>query len=764
MTCGRTHEEIEVAQGEEELPLVAADSACGAEDVGFEFDEHGALSRVYHDPTIVSAVTAVQPLQPAVVAGPITAIPLSGPCSLGSLNGSWLLEILPTTPSIFQLRGPMRIEASQQLLRISGDIYLRKLLISTAVPVAPNAPVVANPLIIKKNWYPAFPQSEYRWYFRSLGVSYLKGKLVFKFERHLWSTSQQEFIQTDTGSMEFTCNVSLIKPVWAPQPTLKMTGTANIGGQKYNVTATKTSPYYRGCLVEVDVMTNRQFPASATSCDGGQTHTFTGVYRTSAGMDFRAVVNEVNVPEDPVLSTAEMHNLLATHRSLSAGGDNWHLWLLVGSRMDGTLGIMFDTGNPPHREGAVGFYDPTLSNIDIIMASARGKKLGEVPLAFLRTLIHEAGHAFNLYHPKHDIHGIPVSTTIMNQTGDVMGFATAANPYPCNATMAFNEHNRTSLIHSPDPQVKPGWKEFGWGHGSAWSGIAEPVDALGIDQGYLVTQGMRLDLRVPGEARRGEFVWANITVTNTDDMPRLVTSALNLSEGDLKIDVTPPNGCSFEARDVVVVCGDRRFVELQPGESITGQVQLFYTPRGLTFDQPGTYEFRAELDVGDPMGGTLRSEPVQVVIKPAVTDQERELERLAMDPAVGLSLALGDIGTDTAALDKLTTLVDRFPKTDTGAASAMVVVNSLARDLRDVRTGRVIRPADEAQAGRALDAALKGRDAANVASLAAAVVSPRETSAPLLDRVQTSLKKARKGTYAEEDIALAGKILSDHLS
>jgi hypothetical protein len=41
-------------------------------------------------------------------------------------------------------------------------------------------------------------------------------------------------------------------------------------------------------------------------------------------MDFR-VVNEIDVPDDPLLTTPELHTLLTTHRSLSAGGHNSHL-------------------------------------------------------------------------------------------------------------------------------------------------------------------------------------------------------------------------------------------------------------------------------------------------------------------------------------------------------------------------------------------------------------------------------------------------------
>jgi hypothetical protein len=741
-------------------PLIPAGAGCGEDEGMLVFDEDGVLT--HHLP--MRAPESSIGVEPRPIR-PIEPLPLVRPCSRLALKGSWLISFTPQGPHLPQaIRGPMRIEVEPTRLRVSGDIYVKRFLLPPVIgqPVLAE-PFVAGSLVIQKNWYPAFPQSEYRWYFRSLGVTYAAGTLTFRFERRVWSTSAQEFVSTDTGSITLRCEQTLIRPIGAPQPTLQMQGSAAIGSARYNVTATKTSPYYRGCLVEVDVMTNRQWPVVAQSCDGGQIFTFTGVYRVS-GMDFRAAVNEINVPEDPLLTIAELHNLLATHRSLSAGGDNWHLWLLVGSRMDSTLGIMFDTGNPPHREGAVGFFDPTLPNSTLIHSSARGKKLGEAPLAFLRTLIHEAGHAFNLFHPKHDVHKPPIGTTIMNQTGDVIGFASTTNPYPCNAAMAFNEHNRSSLVHSPDPQVKPGWKEFGWGHGTVWSGIAEPIDAAGLDEGLPPPDGLRLDVELPAEVHRGEFVLATVSVTNVGTAPREVTAALNLAEGDLRMHVTTPAGEVIDARDVVVVCGIRRMVTLQPGESLVGQVQLFYTPHGLTFDQPGHYLVTAELDVGDQVGSVLQSDLHEVVIQPTTTESERDLERLSMDPGVGLALALGDFGTDQPAQERLAAVVDRFAATDTGAACAMVLANALSRDLRDARTRQVVRAADPDAADRAFEAAIKGRDAVRVTRLATAVVSPREFAAPLLERVQTRLKRARRGTYAEEDVTLAGKLILDHMA
>lgn len=729
--------------------LLFQESGSCEGDGNFTYDEKGSF-------------VLDQPIQPM--------FPFGRPCSLSTLNGSWLLTLTSTRPlSLWQIRGPMRIEAQPQRLRVSGDIYVKQLIIlpqpgvvSPALNPELTSPFIPGSLVIRRNWYPAFPQSEYRWYFRSTGVKYSGGKLIFQFERHLWNNTSQSFVSQDEGWMEFQCQQTLvIHPIGAPQPTIEMKGTAMVGGSQYNVTATKTSPYYRGCLVEVDVMTKRQWPENAASCEGSQTLTFNGVYQ-EAGMDFRAVVNEIDVPEDPLLTVPEMHTLLATHRP-AASGDNWRLWILVGSHFgNDSLGLMFDTGNPPHREGVLGFYDPTLPNIDIILSSARGKKLGETPMAFLRTLVHEAGHAFNLYHPKHDVHSIPIGTTIMNQTGDVMQFATTANPYPCNAAMSFNDHNLTSLIHSPDPQVKPGWKEFGWGHGSVWSGVAEPVDVLGFGASEPEARDLKLKIDIPEEAIRGEFVIATVIVTNTGNTARDITTALNLSEGDLLMDVTTPSGDVIDVRDVVLVCGIRRMVTLEPGDQFSGTMQLFYGPHGLTFDQPGRYKVRAELSVGD--GTVVMSDYVKFTIRPAITDNEREIEMLTMDKKVGLSLALGDFGTDSSVYENLMKVAEKSPGTETGAVSAMVVANSLARDLRDICNAQLLRQKDEDEAKRVLDMALKERSAVSTARLSTAVVSPREVNAPLLDMVQRHITKTEESLYADDDKERAVMLIRDHLA
>jgi hypothetical protein len=630
------------------------------------------------------------------------------------------------------------------VLRISGDIYTRRNLIST-----PAQTLVAQPVM---PWYPQLPPSEYAWYFRSTGCVYANGTLQFSLARHLWNRTTQDFVSTDTGTMQLSCQRSLI--IQRNVPTV-MTGTATIGGQSYTVRATQTSSLQRGCRVEVDVMRNRKWPGAASLCSGAAV-TFESVYAT-AGWDIRLSVDQLNIPEDAELTNAELQTLLANNRAPASAATDWRLWLLVGSNMGGLFGLMFDDDAIP-REGAVGFADPTFGTSSTIEASARGKALDDVPLAFLRTLVHEAGHAFNLFHPKHDVHAPPIGTTIMNQTGDVMGFATVSNPYPCTATMAFDDHSRTSLLHSPDPQVRPGWKNFGWGHGSLSAGVPAPVDADGLSN-VDDTEDLRLDVVLPDAVHVGEYVYAEVTVTNVGEAPREVTTRLNLAEGDLRFLRRRPDGRLDQVRDVVVACGPRPTATLEPGQSMSSRVQVFFTSVGWTFEEPGIHDVVAELDTGDGLA-IVRSAPIRLQVRMPGTEEERDIANATLDRSVGRALALGDFGSDTAARDKLVACAEAHADADTGAACALVLANALSR--RHVEFAAegsdTVRAPDASEARKYLDLAVQGRSAEKVLALATTVASPVERDAPVVANALARVKRARKGkadVAKAEDLAAA---------
>lgn len=747
------------------LPLIPDDCGQDAEDL--IYDETGALTyrRLRESPVYGTA-----PI------GPATRIPLSRNCSLAALNGSWNITIRPRMGFLGgQLRGPMRLEAADGVLRVSGDLYYKQWAWARSVigsrTVFPRGDLglgddaedhqmaTAGAVAYwNRNWYPHYPFDEYSWYFRSTGASYAGGELYFPLMRHIWNKSSQEFVSTEAGWMRFNCSRSIVTSRWYPQPTLKMTGEAMIGGKLHVVTATKTSSYYRGAVVEVDVMTDRSWPATA----GG--HTFSGTYRGD-GIDLAINMSQTNIPEDNTLTDAELHTLLSGWRDISDIGNTWRIWTLVGSKRSGsnTFGLMFDQA-APHREGCVSYTDAMFGSFSSLKPSAKNKRLGDVPVGHLRTLVHEVGHVLNLYHPKHDVHNPGIGTTIMNQTGDVMGQATVGNLYPDNATFAFSEHNRTSLIHSPDPQVAPGWKPFGWGHGSLFSGLATPTDAVGLTQAVSGDDAIELDIEVPPHVVRGEFIIAHVTVTNRSESNVRVSSALNLSEGDLEIDVTTPSGLDLVLRDVVQVCGHADAIDLAAGESLRRTVQLFYGNNGHVFDEAGRYEMRARFvpDAGADI--TVDSGVVSTTVLEPTTDDERAIADLSMNPDVGLSFALGDFAHYDEAGAKLKEISEGYATTDTGTAAALVLANAYGRTFRDVREGSVLRRRNAAEVSSALDLAMEDIDLVDLAEIATTIPSAGDKEAPVIPELMDRMSGGGAAALDTPDSAVAIKILEDFTS
>jgi hypothetical protein len=624
------------------------------------------------------------------------------PCPIEVLNGSWLLEVQPGVPVAPQVRGPLRIEVGASSLRVSGDIYTRHAA-ATGAPPDPPSP-----------GYPSFPMAQYSWYFRSSGATYADGTLTVAIVRHLWNPATQEFLSTDPGTLTLSFLVA----------AQELRGTLRIGGTTSAARAVKTSELYRGCHLEVDAMVNRRFPVSAT-IGSGAVATLRSVY-ASAGWDVTVTTDEIDVPDDPSLTVAELQTLIAAHRQ-SFPDEVWRLWLLVGSAQGTTFGLMFDDDSAP-RQGAVGFADARFDDRPLIAAAARKQPLHAVPSAFLRTLIHEAGHAFNLFHPKNDVHAPGLGTEIMNQTGDVMGFATEANPYPDNAAFVFSEHDRQSLIHSPDPQVRPGWKNFGWGHGSLSAGLPVPVDVAGL-AARDADEGLSLAVVLPAQAFVGEYVTAEVRLTNTGDQPRDVTGLLTLAEGDLVFIRTSPQGHLDHVLDIALGCGPRPLVRLEPGDSVANHVQVFFTNQGVTFEHPGRHTVVAQLHT-DPVT-TVYSAPVTIDIRTPASATELDISGKTLSGGVGRAFALGDFATDDTARAVLTDLAESHSDTDTGAASALVMANSLGRSFTDFAS-RLSRDADSSESERFLNLAVRGRSARRAVELAVTVASPTEKDAPVV--------------------------------
>lgn len=135
---------------------------------------------------------------------------------------------------------------------------------------------------------------------------------------------------------------------------------------------------------------------------------------------------------------------------------------------------------------------------------------------------------------------------------------------------------------------------------------------------------------------------------------------------------------------------------------------------------------------------------MEVVVRAPLNDTEREISRLMMDEDVGRSLVLGDFGMNADARAKLQELSTRFGNTSSGAAASLVLANSLARPLRNIRTGKVARKAEPERSRQALSVATRSRSATELVDLAVAVVAPTDVDAPILKQVAGEPSKRTK--------------------
>ncbi|HEX9768879.1 MAG TPA: hypothetical protein VGA50_06855 [Kiloniellales bacterium] len=401
-----------------------------------------------------------------------------------ALDGSWYLQLRPVNGNATErLCGPLRIQRASGDVAdrfgafvVSGDLYSH----DRAIETFPE-PITEYRLDVGRNWYPQAPWSDYRGHLKTkkdTSATYDSGNLRFAIAYYTWDRNwYSNYLEPAQGHFIITCERQVVTHSSLPQPTLRLTGEAEIGETRYGLIATKTSPFYRGCHVEVDVMRDRYWIAGAYRHDGSW-ESFTGVFRRT-GFDILLAVSETDILRAEELSRDQLGEYLKAYREFKPDGRSWRLWMLVASRLDEIpgdteepwFGIMFDkkVSSASWRNGVAVFYDPLIlgkNEEHPLVPGLEDKRLGDVDVAFLRTALHEAGHAFSLMHPVDDF-WVEAGRTIMNRTGDVKKEATAEHPFPHNIEFAFDPQHALFLIHSPDPKVAPGWSR-GYQSDASW--------------------------------------------------------------------------------------------------------------------------------------------------------------------------------------------------------------------------------------------------------------------------------------------------------
>jgi hypothetical protein len=246
------------------------------------------------------------------------------------------------------------------------------------------------------------------------------------------------------------------------------------------------------------------------------------------------------------------------------------------------------------------------------------------------------------------------------------------------------------------------------------------------------SEALSVELAGPAAVRIGELLCAALRVVNRTRTPQRVSARLNLTEGDVRLVVTRPDGSVKRAHASRLVDSAARFVELPPGAALESGLALLHAHTGFLFDEPGGFQVVAQYD-GVPRTPPLTSPALHVNAGTATADKEADLARRMLDPSVGLSFELGEPAS-AAAERLLESIAEDFSGQLEGRAARLLV--SIAH-------------ADRRTIARVIDDFLAADSPVDAARELTALISPatpngsivRETLRDRLGRSDSTLKE-----------------------
>ena len=139
-------------------------------------------------------------------------------------------------------------------------------------------------------------------------------------------------------------------------------------------------------------------------------------------------------------------------------------------------------------------------------------------------------------------------------------------------------------------------------------------------------------------------------------------------------------------------------IRLKPQDSVFGSSKIFYGSNGWTFETPGNYKIWATYNgLTKYPEKVFKSNILEINVKYPENNEEKEQANLIMGDEQGLFL-LYDGGDDLKeGLQKLTTLIERFPKSHLSSYVNFSLGESLSREFKDF-TNKIVRPADPSTA------------------------------------------------------------------
>jgi hypothetical protein len=339
------------------------------------------------------------------------------------------------------------------------------------------------------------------------------------------------------------------------------------------------SKYFRSATVDIDRVSVSEAPLN-----NGAGLDWKGVF-DQVGWDVNLVVSNANVaePSGEGWSDAEMHAAMLARRDASNLDAEWRYHVLAVRMLDSTpRGIMYDVGatdsNNVPREG-VGISSHWVIPNAAPWGTVKGQRFGAAAAPYFRTVIHEIGHAFGLFHNT-------VDNGFMNTT-DVIAASCPAT-FPSCVKWSYAADDLKRLRHYSDMFVRPGATTFG-----SASNATPPITPTDLD---VVPPGLVLNVSaLLVSVPIGAPVRVDLLLKNTGDAPVVAPTTISMKSGFVTGKVIDPSGTVRDFAPIVRCVEEAQLGTLQPGQRVEDSLTLLRGAQGALFPMPGAYRIQVLL-------------------------------------------------------------------------------------------------------------------------------------------------------------------------
>lgn len=362
----------------------------------------------------------------------------------------------------------------------------------------------------------------------------------------------------------------------------------------------KISEYFRVATLEIDRFQGTAFPPDLDpdlDPSPGGLPALVSIEETfqRSGIDLAVVHDDtLNDPDSPDAgsnwSEAELHDLMEDRFDSFTNALRWHLYGVVVPKFgdpnynSGYYGTMFDWGGWQAGDSFL------RQGFAIAEDAIRGREVGSLydtsdkkDRLILQTLIHEAGHAFNLPHSwQRSANADSGSESFMNYPWGYTGNGGGETNFWTNFRWEFDDVELVWMRHADRNDVIFGGRD--------WIGNNLSVDLVPAFEG---SSPVTLEIHAPEVFDLGVPVRLELKLENTAGAPVQIIDRLQPEDGLLRVLIERPNG-----EIVAFVPPVRRLMappeatELAPGESVYASIGLSYGAKGHQFAEPGSYVIR----------------------------------------------------------------------------------------------------------------------------------------------------------------------------